>query len=228
MRAVVFDIETVGCEFDDLDTRSQEYFLRFCHSGEEVREAKEGLSFYPLTAEVVALAMLDAETREGAVYFQAPGHQGVSFKDGEVRFFGGDERMIVTRFWQQLSRFDQFVTFNGRHFDGPFLMIRSAILGVRVGSNLVPYRYSAERHVDLADQLSCYDSLRRRFPLHFWCQAFGIESPKMGGVDGHGVGDLFRQGHYEEIARYCLGDVRATCALFDHWKRYMADSGQSR
>ena len=55
MPRVIFDIETVGKEFSSLDKQSQEYLLRYAETKDEKEEVKERLSFYPLTAEIVAI-----------------------------------------------------------------------------------------------------------------------------------------------------------------------------
>jgi len=104
------------------------------------------------------------------------------------------------------------VTFNGRSFDGPFLMIRSAILGVTPTRNLVPYRYSFQDHCDLAEVLSFY-GVRQRNSFLFWCHQFGIASPKQA-MDGSAVGAAYREGRIDDIARYCLADARATAELY--------------
>jgi hypothetical protein len=69
MNTVVFDIETVGMDFSQLDKQSQEYFLKFSDE-EDIEKVCDSMSFYPLTAKIVAIAMMDAQTEEGAVYFQ--------------------------------------------------------------------------------------------------------------------------------------------------------------
>lgn len=217
MKRIVFDIETVGTDFVRLDDFSQQYFQKF-FDAEEVQRVHDSLSFYPLTAQIVAIAMVDAQQGDGAVYFQDNGGGLSKFKRNGFYFYPVDEKTILKSFWKQLRRYDSFVTFNGRMFDGPFVMIRSMINRVKVERNLVPYRYSAAEHVDLADQLSFYGCLSRKFPLHMWCQAFGIQSPKGSGVSGLDVKDLFYQGQYERIARYCLDDVLATKKLYNIWK----------
>ncbi len=221
MSRVVFDIETVGCALEDLDDRSREYFLQFCDSVEGVQKVREQLNCYPLTAQVVALAMMDADHEKGAVYYQCADMDARNFKEKGICYIPCSEREILEHFWKQIERFDQFVTFNGRAFDCPFLMIRSAVQGVSCRRNLVPYRYSSSVHIDLADQVSFYDAFRRKFPLHLWCQAFGILSPKSQGIDGHRVPELFVTGEYESIARYCLKDVQATRELFRKWERFL-------
>ena len=83
----------------------------------------------------------------------------------------------------------------------------------------MPYRYSVEAHIDLLEQLTFYNSVRK-FNLDF-LQGLWIESPKAQGVTGHDVGTLFAAGEQEKIARYCAGDLAATRELYLRWKEYM-------
>ena len=218
MNKIVFDIETVGQDFELLDEASQEYFLKFAETEEEKEEAKNSLNFYPLTAQVVTIAMQEVETGRGFVYFQNGG-KIESFTEDEVTYVAGNEREILNNFWVQIKKYPQFVTFSGRIFDCPFLMVRSAIHKIRPTRNLMPYRYSFTEHVDLADQLTFYDAVRRKFGLHMWCNAFGIKSPKEEGTTGLQVKGMFKEGRYQDIARYCLRDVKATKELFQYWER---------
>ncbi|MCX5657493.1 MAG: hypothetical protein NTZ48_04630 [Candidatus Omnitrophica bacterium] len=100
-------------------------------------------------------------------------------------------------------------------------MIRSAIRKIKPTINLMPYRFDPKEHVDLFDVLSFYGSVRKKFNLHMWCKAFGIKSPKESGVTGYEVGDMFREGKFMEIARYCLGDLQATRELLSYWERFI-------
>ncbi len=222
MKQIVVDIETVGQEFDQLDETSQEYFLRFADTEEKIEEAKSSLSFYPLTAQVVTIGMLEVGSEQGAVYFQNGGAGGENFKEGSIHYvICRDEKEVLHHFWTQLARYDQLVTFNGRLFDCPFLMIRSAINHIRATKNIMPNRYGTGCHVDLADQLTFYDAMRRKFSLHLWCKAFGIKSSKEDGVTGLQVKDMFNEGRHLDIARYCMRDVQATKELFRYWEQYL-------
>src|SRR3990167_672565 len=118
------------------------------------------------------------------------------------------------------GRFDQLITFNGRAFDGPYLMVRSAVHKIRPTKNLVPYRYGDD-HIDLYDRLGFFGAVRRTMSLHMWCQALGIPSSKTGGITGHEVPAFFKDGRYDEIAHYCMDDVRATAELFRIWNEYL-------
>lgn len=235
MATLILDIETIGEDFDALDETTQEVLTRWIRreSSDDaefrasLKDLKEELGFSPLTGEIVAIGIMDAEREKGAVYFQSPGSEGKSFGEGAFKFEAMSERDMLEKFWEIAEKYDTFVTFNGRSFDAPFLMIRSAIRGVRAGKNLVANRYvnlqpRNARHIDLLEQLSFYGALRRKGSLHLWTRAFGIESPKAGGVSGDDVGALFREGRYEDIARYNSGDLRATLSLFRKYSDYLS------
>jgi hypothetical protein len=99
-------------------------------------------------------------------------------------------------------------------------MLRSAIAGIKPTRNLLPYRYDAAIHCDLLEQLTFYGAFRK-FNLDFYCKAFGIKSPKSEGITGLGLGPLFREGKFREIAKYCLGDIQATAELFRRWEKFL-------
>ncbi|NTV55392.1 MAG: 3'-5' exonuclease [Candidatus Moranbacteria bacterium] len=235
MATLIFDIETVGEDFDALDETTRASLTRWIRresSDEAEYEAALGtvrdeLGLSPLTGEIVAIGILDAERDKGAVYFQHPGDEGKTIEDGAFKFESMSEKDMLAKFWEVAEKYDTFVSFNGRSFDAPYLMIRSAIHGVRPGKNLLANRYvnyqpGNAKHVDLLEQLSFYGALRRRGSLHLWTRAFGIESPKAGGVSGDDVGKLFHDGKYEEIARYNSGDLRATSALYRKFMDYLS------
>jgi DNA polymerase elongation subunit (family B) len=221
MNRVVFDIETLGVAPDALDDKQREYLLKFASTDQEREEALQKLSLYPFTAQILAIAMVNPETRQGRVFYQAPGDVSWKSDDALVEYVPSDERAILEGFWNTVNRYDQFITFNGRSFDCPFLLLRSAVLGVRATKNLMPYRYSFAEHCDLLDQLTFHGAFRK-FSLDFYCKAFGIKSPKSEGITGTDMGSLFGEERYRDIARYCLGDVYATAELYDRWRSTIA------
>jgi len=91
----------------------------------------------------------------------------------------------------------------------------------------MPNRYESDQygkiitHVDLLDRLTFFGSVRRKGNLHMWCRTFGIDSPKDKGISGDDVGQLFKDGKYLEIAKYCAGDLWATKELFEYWERFV-------
>lgn len=219
-RKIVVDIETTGKDFDSLDEISKEYLLKYAQTEDEVKAVKEGMGFSPLTGEVIAIGMLNPDTNNGAVYFQSPEILQEPLKEEGIEYLADTESGILRRFWETIRHYDQVITFNGRGFDAPFLMIRSAVHKIEPTKDLMPNRYNLS-HTDLLDLLTFYGAVRRKFSLHMWCKAFGIESPKEEGVSGYEVHDLFQKQEYLTIARYCVGDLYATKALFEYWEKYI-------
>ncbi|MEW6419011.1 MAG: ribonuclease H-like domain-containing protein [Nitrospirota bacterium] len=220
MSRVIFDIETVGKDFESLDSATQEYLLRYAETEDEKEEIKDRLSFYPLTAEVVAIGLLNPDTQKGLVFFQTTGEPLLPFEEDNIRYETGTEKEILEKFWDVIKDYKQFITFNGRGFDCPFILIRSAIHRIKPKKDLMPSRYN-DMHIDLLDQLTFYGATRRRFSLDMWCRAFGIKSPKESGITGYEVKDLFKAGRYIDIARYCVGDLWATRELLSYWENYI-------
>ncbi|MFC1645882.1 ribonuclease H-like domain-containing protein [Candidatus Omnitrophota bacterium] len=219
-KSLIIDIETAGSDFDSLDQISKDYLLKYVDGEEQKQEVKESLSFYPQTAQVVAIGMIETDSDKSFILYQNPGQTGQILKEGEAEFIAlPDEKALLENFWKKLKDYYQIVTFNGRAFDCPFLMIRSAVNNIRSSKNLMPNRYSSDMHIDLLDRLTFFGSVRRKFNLHMWCKAFGIESPKEGEVTGYQVKDLFKDGEFLKIARYCLNDIIATKKLFLYWDK---------
>ncbi len=233
-RTLIFDIETIGVDFDSLDKTTQESLTRWIEHESETeaeydiafKELKAGLGFSPLTGEIVAIGVLDYQRAEGVVYFQAPGSKLKEFKDGPITYKPMDEKQMLEAFWRGAKDYQHFVTFNGRQFDAPFLMLRSAINDVRPTKDLTRARYIYQQspdavHIDLLDQLSFYGAVRKKGTLHLYSRAFGIKSPKEDGITGDQVGEMFKQKKYEEIARYNAGDLFATKELYKKWLDYL-------
>ena len=220
MSRIVFDIETAGVDFDSLDVAQQEYWLRFADSEEDAAAVREKLGLFPLTGEVVALGVFNPDTRKGAVYYQASDQEQVPSSDSSMSYQVMSEKEILEKFWDVVSRYDEFVTFNGRSFDCPFVIIRSAIHRIKSTRDLLPNRFLGP-HIDLMDRLTFFGATRRRYSLDMWCRAFGIESPKDQGVSGRDVKQLFAAGRCLEIAQYCGRDLVATADLLEYWEQYV-------
>lgn len=231
MAKLVFDIETSSLPPENYDDAQREYLFRDAEklTDETAREARRAeilrqFNLWPFTAQVVCIAMLNAETARGQVLFTTEDHEADAAETGPVKFVPcADENELLTQFWDVAQHYDSIVTFNGRGFDVPFLYLRSALLNVPISrKNWLGYRFAVEPHCDLAEQLTFYgvsgrEGAARRFNLDFYCKAFGIESPKSHGVTGMDVNDLLAAGKFREIAEYCLRDVQATVLLYQMW-----------
>lgn len=233
--ALIFDIETVGDDFEKLDETSQDVLTRWIKRETESSEGyaaaladlKNGMGFSPLTGQIVAIGVYDSERQKGAVYFQnSPNGKDKNFEEDGCKFEVMSEKDMLIKFWDVVEKYETFVTFNGRQFDVPFLMVRSALHGIRPSKNLLANRYlnyqpGHARHVDLLDQLSFYGALRKKGSLHLWCRAFGIESPKAQGVDGDDVKALYDNNKSADIARYNARDLRATAELYGYYLKFL-------
>ena len=234
MSKLIFDIETIGENFDELDSATQEVLTKWIKKDSEseeeyvkaLEELKSGLGFSPLTGQIVAIGVLDYDKNQGVVYFQAPGENLKEFQEDNITFKPCSEKEMLENFWKGAEKYNEFITFNGRSFDAPFLAVRSAVHKIKTSKDLMSNRYlNSQRfgatHIDLFDQLTFYGAVRRKGGLHLWCRAFGITSPKAQGVTGDDVAQLFKEKKYKEIARYNVGDLNATKELYDYWKNYI-------
>src|SRR3954466_585074 len=232
MARLVFDIETSALPIDHFDEAQQEYLFRECGKlaagaarSPKRTEITRMCSLWPLSAQVVCVAMLNADTSRGQVLFTAEDFEESGEEAGPVEFVPCvDEIELLTAFWDVARHYDMIATFNGRGFDVPFIYLRSALLNVPITrKEWLGYRFQTEPHCDLAEQLTFYsvsgrDGAARKFNLDFYCKAFGIESPKSQGVTGMDVKRLLEEGRCREIAEYCLRDVVATVKLYHIWK----------
>lgn len=232
MATLIFDIETVGEEWASLDSTTKSVLTRWTNrlagtTNEKLviqKDIESGLGFSPLTGSIVALGLYDLERKRGVVYFCGHGTE-IDEIVGEYTYKQRTEAAMLREFWEGALSYDTFVTFNGRSFDAPFLIHRSAIHGIRPTKNLLEGRYPSQqhecRHVDLQDELTFFGAMARRPSLHLFCRAFGISSPKEE-VDGDDVAELFNTKKFRDIAHYNAKDVSATTLLYNKWLEYYA------
>jgi 3'-5' exonuclease len=220
MSSVIFDIETLALPLETFDDVQKEYLLKFADTDEKREAELQKLNLYPLTAQIIAIGMLNPDTMSGKVFYQSDVKETFSSEDNKIEFVSGDEKDILKNFWITIQRYDRYITFNGRGFDNPFVMLRSAINGVKPSRNIMPYRYDASEHCDLLEQLTFYGVVRK-FNLDFYCKSFGIKSPKSEGLTGLDLGPLYRAGNFRRIAEYCIGDVIATAELYKRWNEFL-------
>ncbi|MFH1175327.1 MAG: ribonuclease H-like domain-containing protein [bacterium] len=242
---LVFDIETIGEDFDKMDETTQEVLTRWIKKTSEddkvfqyeLDQVKNRTGFSPFTGEIVAVGVLDADGEglseessgaafKGAVYYQSSGEDAGEIEEDGFKFKVMSEKEMLEKFWQLALVCQEFISFNGRCFDIPFLMIRSAIHQIKPSKNLLSNRYlnlqpANAKHIDLMDQLSFYGAVSKKTNLHLACRSFGIKSPKAGGVTGDDVGKLFKEKKFLDIAKYNSGDLIATKELYEFWKNYL-------
>ncbi len=244
MQTLIFDIETIPLDFgSSFDDAQKEYLLRGAESDEDREKRKDWGGLNPLTGKVVCIGTLVHETQKGSALYLADDEEEDIVESGgmtvKYKTFP-DEESLFEHFWNGLpSKYNAVVTFNGRGFDCPFLMLRSAALGIRPSVNMMAGtkwdfkiggsssdRYGGIEHIDLLDKL-CFNGgfdkfgATRKFNLDFYTKAFGIASPKSETIAGDKVPIFFAEGRQREIAEYCMRDVRATSELYEKWLTLM-------
>lgn len=201
---VVVDIETVGQDSGRLPPRALEILLRDAQTEEDREQIESRFALDPSTGSIVCIGVYWIEVERSRAYCL------------------GDEVELLSSFWSDLAQIrpTRFVTFNGKSFDFPYIIVRSAILGVPSPRNITldTRRFATDRHFDVREALTNYDRYRKG-TLEYFCEIFGVPSPK-GGLDGSRVGEYFSEGRLGEIAEYCLADCRATAELYRRIRPY--------
>jgi len=215
MSTIAYDIEVAGFNWEEVDEITRGYLLNRARDDEARDAVPDRTALFPGLGKVIAIGMWNLEKNRGLVLLegeQEEPHEWERVPHSDI--FRGEERDLLERFWEIVDRKrPRLVSFNGRGYDAPILMIRSAQLGVRPSANLIGNRYQIGNHCDLLEVFTFMGAYRDRFSLDYWCRRFDIESPK-GSIDGSQVGRAYREGRIDEIGEYCLRDVRATAALY--------------
>lgn len=211
---VAVDIEVAGLEWEEVDEATRHYLLARFPDQEGRESIRNRLALVRGLGRVVAIGVWNVDQDAGAVLAHGSGNRWQEFEPWPgTRVWRGNEREILEQFWGWCTKWGTIVTYNGRSYDGPVLMTRSAMLGIAPTRMLAGYRYSLREHCDLMEVLHFQGAARETYSLDYWCRRFGVESPK-GKMDGAQVASKAREGRYDEIAEYCLRDTRATADLF--------------
>ncbi len=127
-----------------------------------------------------------------------------------------DEASMLADFADFMTKYrPQIVTWNGRSFDLPVLVLR----GLRHGISFpwyyrdrdYRYRYTEMGHLDLCDFLSDHGAARMT-SLSGAARLIGL--PGKDGLDGSQVEGLYHAGKLDLLRQYCLSDVAQTAFLF--------------
>jgi DNA polymerase elongation subunit (family B) len=212
---IAFDIEVAGHHWDEVDEITRGYLLQRAKTEEDRASAPERTALFPGLGKVIAIGLWNLEKDRGLCLLEGkPAEQAPWQRVPSSDLFRGGERELLQRFWEIVERKrPRLISFNGRGYDGPILMIRSAQLGVTPSLNLCGNRYDVSQHLDLDEILRFHGAWREQYKLDYWCRRFDVESPK-GSIDGSQIARAYRDGRIEEIGEYCLRDVRATAQLY--------------
>lgn len=219
---LAFDIETYA-DWESLTPGLQTYLEgRDKARGigpDDRRASAKTASLLPGVAQVIAIGLWGSSGERISLSLE-PGLEGGEEEldaGGWTRHCFATEAALLEAFWARVAEATEagrlLVSFNGRGFDGPILTLRSAVLGVAPSVVLAGSGDSWAPHTDLVDLLSFSGAQRSRYSFAYWCEVFGVESPKQE-LSGAEVGGAYERGEREAIARYALEDARATGELY--------------
>jgi predicted PolB exonuclease-like 3'-5' exonuclease len=128
------------------------------------------------------------------------------------------EKELIKAFVDRIAELSpQLITYNGASFDLPVLRYRAMVHQLSApGLSARPYfnRYKDDA-LDLCDVLSSFSG-QSKAKLHEICRVIGLPG-KPDGMNGAEVEKHYRDGHIQQIAQYCIGDVVNTYRV---WLRY--------
>jgi uncharacterized protein YprB with RNaseH-like and TPR domain len=140
---------------------------------------------------------------------------GVRSKN-ENKLFLGDEKEILTKFWEEWGRLRQenadtfLVGFNVANFDIPFIVSKSFVHDIEI----VPF--SLKSILDIKDKINAYRWGKTRGKLEEYGKLLGVETLDM---DGSQVPELCKNNDWETIKKYLSKDLEITEKLFERAKR---------
>nr|MBP3724701.1 3'-5' exonuclease [Campylobacter sp.] len=137
-----------------------------------------------------------------------------------------NEKEMINKFLSYIDKFNpRLVSFNGRGFDLPMIMIRAMKYNLSATNyfctndklngkdkwNNYRSRYDGAFHLDLLDHISDFGSVRG-FKLDTLCASLNL--PGKYDVSGDQVLELYYQNENDKISEYCQSDVLNTYWLF--------------
>lgn len=128
--------------------------------------------------------------------------------------FSGDEKEILTKFWEASRDVNRFIGHNIWSFDLPFIYQRSIILGIRPRTDISFARYRNTPIYDTMCEWSLWNLDKTKFQkLDTLAKVMGFPTSK-DEMDGSMVWPYYQEGRIEEICKYCMKDVVLTRQVY--------------
>lgn len=176
----------------------------------------------------VSKKMIEMQKEEnGSDFLPLPFHQIVSIcavlcdEFGQFikidKIPGDDEKSMIENFFNIIEKFQpRLVSFNGKNFDMPVLVLRALKHNIKACAylnsddkwNNYKTRYSEVKHCDLLESLGPWRGSR----LDTICAMAGL--PGKYDINGSQVMELFYKKKFEQIHEYCESDTLNTYMLF--------------
>ncbi|MEM1973715.1 MAG: ribonuclease H-like domain-containing protein [Thermoplasmata archaeon] len=246
MKTLIFDIETCALT-SELYHEDMAYLRKRGNTDKTEEKVLEELSLNPYLSNVVAAALIEIDEdsinsvqslRSKAWYLTESEEENNTV--GSITYMGGNheieyipiklnefsveeikrrERDLLKGFYSKISNADRIVSYNGKRFDNQFLFIRALYHDLDIPEFIRDRRVQDAKHIDIMEFLSRGYS-ESKYSLDFVSRHMGFKSPKMK-YEGSMVRELFRDGKYKEIARYCALDTIVLTYMYRKFRKYM-------
>lgn len=206
MVKLFFDIETIPCDEESKAAHIEILKKKNGNGTKTDTEIHESMSFSGEFGRICCIGIIKEDS------------SGIIQKE----VFSGEEKEILTKFWDTARDVDRFIGHNIWDFDLPFIYKRSIINGVK------PRYLSFARYKNLP----IYDTMKEwelwnysnKQSLDTLAKIFGFPTSK-DEMDGSMVWQYFQDGKLDEICKYCMKDVELTRKVYN--KMTFADLDES-
>ncbi len=209
--------------------KNEEYICVFdCESIPDSELIRRSFGFEGSDLEVSLKAIEYEKERSGSEFLPLPFHKIVSIcaviSDNFGRFIkvnkieGEDEKTMIYNFFDFIEkRNPRLVSFNGKNYDMPLLVLRALKYNVKAASyldtqsqrwNNYKTRFSELKHCDMFEALGAFRGLR----LDTLCLM--LDLPGKYDMSGDLVMNLYYEKELEKIHEYCESDTLNTYMLF--------------
>ncbi|QWU80443.1 polysaccharide biosynthesis protein [Campylobacter novaezeelandiae] len=131
---------------------------------------------------------------------------------------GDDEQSMIANFFKFIDKYEpKLVSFNGKNYDMPLLVLRALKYNIKANTyldtitdkwNNYKTRFSENKHCDLFEAFGSYRGLK----LDLICAMVNL--PGKYEIHGNEVLELFYENKLEKIHEYCESDTLNTFMLF--------------
>ena len=217
---IVIDIETVGNLKDDFSDYEMEKISKTLNSEDE-----NLFALYPQTGFIVCIACKNIVSEKGfVIHINDIDYKEI--KDNFTYYGVTTEKDLLRVFWNLIelmqrdgSNLSKIISYNGKRFDIPFILLRSVARRVEITHSL-GYKGDFDFHIDLWEEFSLGRKIKG-FSIEIISKMLGIEYHRSGDFNGKLVWDWYKNKDYLNIAILCIKDVDLTekiyKALKDTW-----------
>ncbi len=204
MTNLFFDIETIPSAEDDKEIHVEILKNKSANEEKTDIEIHESTSLDGTFGRVCAIAVI----------------KEMDGKEVVREVYWGDEKEILTKFWEAAIGVERFIGHNIYDFDFPFVVQRSIINGVKP----LQLNFARYRNVPIFDTMKEWALWsNHKVKLDTLAKVLGFPTSK-DKMDGSEVWSYYQEGKIKEICEYCMKDVELTRQVYK--KMVFEDSEQ--